>query len=146
MRIATGFIDPHFLTAGSGGRTVIAPGVAHHEISRTIHCARFMEDPIAIQCYMSGCPLYEEQLEIVERQAQIHALNMVVDEERDLAHVNLGGILESGVVVGLDASNLARVEGKTAEPAEQIASLRSAAPATCSVRFEPDRTGRTVAP
>ena len=49
----------------SGGRKVIAPGIAHADTIRTFHSARFMEDPAAIQCNLAGNPLHEEQLEIV---------------------------------------------------------------------------------
>ena len=45
LRIATGLVEPHFMAGWSGGRKVIAPGVAHHETIRTFHSARFMEDP-----------------------------------------------------------------------------------------------------
>src|ERR1700722_19327117 len=44
LRIATGLVEPHFMAGWSGGRKVIAPGVAHHETIRTFHSARFMED------------------------------------------------------------------------------------------------------
>ena len=50
LRIATGLVEPHFMAGWSGGRKVVAPGVAHHETIRTFHSARFMEDPLAVQC------------------------------------------------------------------------------------------------
>lgn len=48
LRIATGLVEPHFMAGWSGGRKVIAPGIAGHETIRTFHSARFMEDPLAI--------------------------------------------------------------------------------------------------
>jgi nickel-dependent lactate racemase len=95
LRIATGLVEPHFMAGWSGGRKVVAPGIAHHATIRTFHSARFMEDPLAIQCNLVGNPLHEEQLEIVRRIGEIHALNTVLDEDRDLAHVNFGEIIES---------------------------------------------------
>ncbi|TIQ61903.1 MAG: DUF2088 domain-containing protein, partial [Mesorhizobium sp.] len=62
LRIATGLVEPHFMAGWSGGRKVIAPGVAGHETIRTFHSARFMEDPLAVQCNLAGNPLHEEQL------------------------------------------------------------------------------------
>ncbi|GAF70986.1 unnamed protein product, partial [marine sediment metagenome] len=50
LRIATGLVEPHFMAGYSGGRKVVAPGVAHHETIRTFHSARFMEDPAAREC------------------------------------------------------------------------------------------------
>ena len=95
LRIATGLVEPHFMAGYSGGRKVVAPGVAHETTIRTFHSARFMEDPLAIQCNLEGNPLHEEQLVIVRCIGEIHALNTVVDEERDLVHVTFGEIIES---------------------------------------------------
>ena len=56
LRIATGLVEPHFMAGYSGGRKVIAPGVAHADTIRTFHSARFMENPLAIQCNLDGNP------------------------------------------------------------------------------------------
>jgi nickel-dependent lactate racemase len=95
LRIATGLVEPHFMAGYSGGRKVIAPGVAHEDTIRTFHSARFMEDPAAIQCNLRGNPLHEEQLEIVRMLGEVYAVNTVIDEGRDLAHVNFGEVIES---------------------------------------------------
>lgn len=95
LRIATGLVEPHFMAGWSGGRKVVAPGVAGHETIRTFHSARFMEDPLAVQCNLVGNPLHEAQLEIVRKIGEIYALNTVIDEDRDLVHVTFGEIIES---------------------------------------------------
>jgi nickel-dependent lactate racemase len=95
LRIATGLVEPHFMAGWSGGRKVVAPGVAHHTTIRTFHSARFMEDPLAVQCNLVGNPLHEEQLEIVRMLGDVYALNTVIDEERNLAFVSFGEIIES---------------------------------------------------
>lgn len=95
LRIATGLVEPHFMAGWSGGRKVIAPGVAHHETIRTFHSARFMEDPLAVQCNLIGNPLHEEQLEIVRQLGDLYGLNTVIDDDRDLAYVNFGEIVAS---------------------------------------------------
>ncbi len=105
LRIATGLVEPHFMAGWSGGRKVVAPGIAHHETIRTFHSARFMEDPLAVQCNLVGNPLHEEQLEIMRRLGDIYALNTVIDEDRDLVHVTFGEII---------ASHLAAVDFVTA--------------------------------
>ncbi len=56
LRIATGLVEPHFMAGYSGGRKVIAPGIAHEDTIRTFHSARFMEHPAAIQCNLAGQP------------------------------------------------------------------------------------------
>ena len=101
LRIATGLVEPHFMAGYSGGRKVVAPGVAHHETIRTFHSARFMEDPAAVQCNLDRNPLHEEQLEIVRMLGDVYALNTVLDEHRNLVHANFGEII---------ASHLAAVE------------------------------------
>jgi nickel-dependent lactate racemase len=95
LRIATGLVEPHFMAGWSGGRKVVAPGVAHHETIRTFHSARFMEDPLAVQCNLVGNPLHEEQLQIVGMVGEIYGLNTVLDEERDLVCVTFGEIIAS---------------------------------------------------
>ncbi len=95
LRIVTGLVEPHFMAGWSGGRKVVAPGVAGEKTIRTFHSARFMEDPLATQCNLAGNPLHEEQLEIVRRVGELYALNTVVDEERQLSYVNFGEIEQS---------------------------------------------------
>ena len=98
VRIATGLVEPHFMAGYSGGRKVIAPGVAHADTIRTFHSARFMEDPFAVQCNLARNPLHEEQLEIVRMLGEIYALNTVIDDDRDLVHVNFGEVIASHLV------------------------------------------------
>ncbi|MCV6824489.1 MULTISPECIES: nickel-dependent lactate racemase [Halocynthiibacter] len=95
LRIATGLVEPHFMAGYSGGRKVVAPGVAHHETIRTFHSARFMEDPAAKECNLVDNPLHEEQLEIVRMLGEIYALNTVIDEDRNLVFTSFGEIIES---------------------------------------------------
>ena len=111
LRVATGLVEPHFMAGWSGGRKVIAPGVAHHETIRTFHSARFMEDPLAVQCNLIGNPLHEEQLEIVRRLGDCYGLNTVLDDERDLVCVTFGEIIAS------HAAAVAFVSGVTRVPA-----------------------------
>jgi nickel-dependent lactate racemase len=92
LKIATGLVEPHFMAGYSGGRKVIAPGVAHKDTITTLHSARFMEHPKAANCVLDGNPLYEAQLEIVAMLGGALALNTVIDEERRLSFVNFGEI------------------------------------------------------
>jgi nickel-dependent lactate racemase len=95
IRIATGLVEPHFMAGYSGGRKVIAPGLAHAETITTFHSARFMANPAARNCNFVGNPLHEEQLEIVRMLGGALALNTVIDEDRRLSFVNFGEILAS---------------------------------------------------
>ena len=96
LKLVTGLVEPHFMAGYSGGRKVIAPGIAHHETIRTFHSARFMESPYAASCNLDNNPLHESQLEIVQMLGgEILAVNTILDEERNLIHVNFGEVLAS---------------------------------------------------
>jgi nickel-dependent lactate racemase len=96
VRIATGLVEPHFMAGYSGGRKVVAPGVAHHSTIRTFHSARFMEDAAASSCNLDGNPLHEEQLDIIQMLGGlIYGLNTIIDEERNLIFASFGAIIES---------------------------------------------------
>ena len=95
LRIATGLVEPHFMAGYSGGRKVVAPGIAHADTIRTLHSARFIENPRAVQCRLAGNPLHEEQLEIVRLLGDVYAVNTVIDDERHLSFVNFGEIVAS---------------------------------------------------
>ena len=96
VKIATGLVEPHFMAGYSGGRKVIAPGVAHHATIRTFHSARFMEDPHASSCNLDGNPLHEEQLEIVGMlDGSVFAFNTVIDEHRNLIYASFGDVVAS---------------------------------------------------
>jgi len=101
LRIATGLVEPHFMAGYSGGRKVVAPGIAHADTIRTFHHARFLENPLARQGNLAGNPLHEEQLEIVRKIGEVYALNTVLDETRNLVRATFGEIV---------ASHLAAVE------------------------------------
>ena len=95
LRIVTGLVEPHFMAGYSGGRKVIAPGLAHAETITTFHNARFMGDPLATSCNLRGNPLHEEQVELVGMVGGALALNTVINEDRNLSFINFGEILES---------------------------------------------------
>ena len=95
VKIVTGLVEPHFMAGYSGGRKVIAPGVAHAQTITTFHSARYMEDPLAANCNLKGNPLHEDQLEIVEMIGGALAMNLVIDEFRNLSFINFGEIVSS---------------------------------------------------
>ena len=95
VRIATGLVEPHFMAGYSGGRKVIAPGLAHADTIRTFHNHGFMSNPAATNCNLRNNPLHEEQLEIVKMIGGAFALNTVIDEHRNLSLLNFGEIAAS---------------------------------------------------
>ena len=95
LRIATGLVEPHFMAGYSGGRKVIAPGIAHADTITTLHNSKFMSHSKTSNCVLEGNLLHAEQLEIVEMIGGAYAINTVIDEDRNLSFVNAGEIVES---------------------------------------------------
>ncbi|MBV9106757.1 MAG: nickel-dependent lactate racemase [Verrucomicrobia bacterium] len=112
LKIATGLVEPHFMAGYSGGRKVIAPGLAHAETITTLHSARLMADPNSVNCNFKGNPLHEEQLEIVRMLGGALALNTVVDGDRRLSFVNFGEIVASHAEAVAFVRNYAEVPVK----------------------------------
>ena len=98
LKIVTGLVEPHFMAGYSGGRKVIAPGVAHKETITTFHSHRFMAHPKADNCVLEGNPLHTEQLAIAAMLGRVLAVNTVIDEHRRLSFVNYGDVVASHAV------------------------------------------------
>ncbi len=110
LKLVTGLVEPHFMAGYSGGRKVIAPGVAHRDTITTFHSARFMAHPCADSCVLEGNPLHQEQLVIVGKLGRVLAVNTVIDEERRLSFVNYGEVLASHAEAVAFVARYARVE------------------------------------
>ena len=123
LRIAVGLVEPHFMAGWSGGRKVVAPGLAHAETIAAFHSARYMDDPNADNCVLDGNPLHGDQLEIVAMIGGALAVNTVIDEDRRLAFVNCGEIVASH----LEAVAFARRHARVAVPRRFATVVTSAA-------------------
>jgi len=95
LKLVTGLVEPHFMAGYSGGRKVIAPGVAHKETITTFHSSRFMAHPLADNCVLEGNPLHQEQLAIAAMVGPVLAMNVVLDEARRVSLVNFGEVVAS---------------------------------------------------
>ena len=67
LHITLGFIEPHLMLGFSGGRKLIAPGLAAQETIKVLHSSRFMRDPRAAEGSIDDNPLHRELLEIARR-------------------------------------------------------------------------------
>jgi nickel-dependent lactate racemase len=100
LRIVVGLVEPHFMAGWSGGRKVVAPGIAGEATILALHSARILEHPAATNCVLEGNPLHQAQLEFVRAVGGVQALNVVIDERRRLGFVSFGEV---------EASHLAAV-------------------------------------
>ena len=49
LHITLGFIEQHLMLGFSGGRKLVAPGLAAQETIKVIHSPRFMREPMATE-------------------------------------------------------------------------------------------------
>ena len=64
LHITVGFIEPHLMLGFSGGRKLIAPGLAAQETIKVLHSPKFMRDPRAVEGSIDDNPRHHELLEI----------------------------------------------------------------------------------
>ena len=92
LRLVTGLVEPHFMAGYSGGRKVVAPGVAYQDTILKFHTAHILEHQSSENCILEGNPLHQAQLEIIRTIGDIYAVNVVIDEKRRLGLVTFGAI------------------------------------------------------
>src|SRR5947209_3999876 len=109
VKIVTGLVEPHFMAGYSGGRKVIAPGVAHRDTITTFHSERFMSHPRAENCVLAGNPLHEEQLAIAAMVGPVLSADVVIDEARRLSFVSFGDVVQSHALAVAFVERYARV-------------------------------------
>jgi lactate racemase len=95
LRIVVGLVEPHFMAGYSGGRKVVAPGIAHEQTIRAFHSARVLEDCRSANCMIEGNPLHAVQMEIMQMLGGCLAVNTVIDKDHRISFVNFGEIVES---------------------------------------------------
>ncbi|MEJ2009795.1 MAG: lactate racemase domain-containing protein, partial [Acidobacteriota bacterium] len=64
FHMTLGFIEPHLMLGYSGGRKLVAPGLAAAETISVLHSPKFMRDPRAVDGSIENNPLHHEMLEI----------------------------------------------------------------------------------
>ncbi len=95
LRIVVGLVEPHLMAGYSGGRKLLAPGVAHADTIMAFHHARLLEHPLAANTVLEGNPLQDELLQIAAMAGAVYAVNTLLDEARRMAVVNFGALLPS---------------------------------------------------
>jgi lactate racemase len=90
LRITLGFIEQHLMAGFSGGRKLVAPGVAAEATIKTIHSPRFMREPLATEGSISGNPLHAELLEIAQKAQHDFILDVTLTLDRQISGVFAG--------------------------------------------------------
>jgi len=95
VRIATGFIEPHFFAGFSGGPKNIMPGVAGLQTVLSNHGAANIGHPQSVFGVTAGNPIWEEMREIALRVGPTFLLNVTLNEQRQITGVFAGDLLKA---------------------------------------------------
>jgi nickel-dependent lactate racemase len=90
LHITLGFIEQHLMAGFSGGRKLIAPGLAYQDTIKTLHSPRFMRDHRAVEGSIEQNPLHQELLEIASMAGHDFVCDVVLAEGRKIAAVFAG--------------------------------------------------------
>jgi nickel-dependent lactate racemase len=90
LHITLGFIEQHLMLGFSGGRKMIAPGLAGQQTIKVIHSPGFMRESLAVECSIEENPLHAELLEIARRVRHDFILDVTLTQEREISGVFAG--------------------------------------------------------
>jgi len=90
LHITLGFIEPHLMLGFSGGRKLIAPGLAAQETIKVLHSPKFMRDERSVEGSIDDNPLHRELLEIARLARHDFLLDVALARDRSIAGVFAG--------------------------------------------------------
>lgn len=90
LHITLGFIEQHLMAGFSGGRKLIAPGLAAQETIKVLHSPRFMREPAAVEGSIDGNPLHADLLEIAALARHDFMLDVALTKSREVAGIFAG--------------------------------------------------------
>lgn len=95
LHITLGFIEPHLMLGFSGGRKLIAPGLAAQETIKVLHSPKFMRDSRAVEGSIEDNPLHRELLEIARMARHDFMVDAALTRDRRIAGVFAGSAVEA---------------------------------------------------
>jgi len=90
LHITLGFVEQHLMLGFSGGRKLVAPGLAAQETIKVIHSPRFMREPLATEGSIVDNPLHAELLGIARMARHDFMLDVTLTQEREISGVFAG--------------------------------------------------------
>jgi nickel-dependent lactate racemase len=90
LHITLGFIEQHLMLGFSGGRKLIAPGVAAQETIKVIHSPKFTREPLSTEGSIRQNPLHAELLEIARMARHDFILDVTLTQDRKISGVFAG--------------------------------------------------------
>ena len=95
LHITLGFIEQHLMLGFSGGRKLIAPGVAAQETIKIIHSPKFMREPLATEGSFEENPLHHELLEMASMARHDFMLDVTLTQDRQISGVFAGSPVQA---------------------------------------------------
>ena len=95
LHITLGFIEQHLMLGFSGGRKLIAPGVAAQETIKVIHSPKFMREPLATEGSFEENPLHHELLEMASMARHDFMLDVTLTQDRQISGVFAGSPVQA---------------------------------------------------
>jgi nickel-dependent lactate racemase len=95
LHITLGFIEPHLMLGYSGGRKLVAPGLAAQETIKVLHSPKFMRDARAVESSIADNPLHRELLEISAMARHDFMIDVALTRDRRIAGVFAGKPVEA---------------------------------------------------
>jgi lactate racemase len=95
LHITLGFIEQHLMLGFSGGRKLIAPGLAAQETIKVIHSPKFMREPMAVEGSIEGNPLHAQLLEIARMARHDFMLDVTLTQSREISGIFAGDPVEA---------------------------------------------------
>ncbi|HEV2418336.1 MAG TPA: nickel-dependent lactate racemase [Terriglobia bacterium] len=92
MHITVGFIEPHLMLGFSGGRKLVAPGLAAVETISVLHSPKFMRDARATEGSIDENPLHHELLEIARMARHDFMIDVSLTQSRAQASRSIAGV------------------------------------------------------
>src|ERR1700749_842871 len=113
LHITLGFIEQHLMLGFSGGRKLIAPGLAAQETIKVLHSPRFMREPKATEGSIAGNPLHAELLEIARMARHDFMLDVTLTQTREISGIFAGEPVEAHAagVNFLETTSLEKLSG-----------------------------------
>jgi nickel-dependent lactate racemase len=95
LRITLGLIEPHLMAGYSGGRKLVAPGLAAQETIKVLHSPRFMRGEYAVEGSIRNNPLHRELLEIAALARHDFICDVALARNRRISGVFAGDPAEA---------------------------------------------------
>jgi len=112
LHITLGLVEPHLMLGFSGGRKLVAPGLAAEQTIKAIHSPRFMREPLATEGSIQHNPLQDELLEIARMARHDFIVDVTLTRHREISGVFAGDPVKAhaAAVQFLEQTSVAHID------------------------------------